>query len=78
MGKNVTALTHSFSRSGRGFLENALDGLSDGIDISHAIQRHKLALLAVIGRQRRGLLAIFRKTLAESFRIVIRTDCISP
>lgn len=66
MGKNATAPAHPLRRSGRGFLENALNGLSDGIDISHAIKRHQLALFAVIGRQRRGLFAIFCQTLAES------------
>ncbi|QTK78158.1 hypothetical protein AT6N2_C0219 [Agrobacterium tumefaciens] len=74
MGKNATVLTHSFLRSGRGLLENALDSLGDGIDICHAIQRHQFALFAVISGQRRSLFAIFRQTLAESLRIVIRTD----
>ncbi len=70
-GQERNSLAHPLRRSGGGFLENALDGLGDGIDVSHTVKRHELTLFAVIGGQRRGLLAIFRQALAERFRIVV-------
>src|SRR5688572_20939768 len=73
-GKTDKAFTIPHRPSGRSLLQNAFDGFSNGIDISHAVERHKLALLAVIVRQRRGLFAIFRQPLTEGFRIVVGTN----